>query len=610
MWYLIVDFQKENVVSETFRERIKQTIHAGPEHVSSWRRLGLILLSISLVEIWIAAAGTLTATSLLMFAHAVPTTIRTISWTELTIVLPLAMIIASAPVMAPNLGPTLKFLWLKLEDMLGRAIVYTHAATHTFSGWKGQYLRKILTLLGISLVLLFELMMLRWTFGFWSGISRSIGPSSAFPDVLGNPHSLPFSLCLTVAITVALLLLRYTISAKWRAIYSKPSFTEGKLPRAPHSDQRVRVLHASDFHITSNDDEPLTEGGAKFSAAALASIMDAIAKDASDCDAVLFTGDITDTGSADAWERFLASCPPDLQNKTILVPGNHDLNLQDGLLALKAEHPGSSGRRTRQIRMALAMAEVMQDRAYLLDRATDRVVPLNRYIQRHSPTLTCASPSGAQPMLGRQNLDTLWQSLFPMVVPVGPERSGKRLGVLILDSVKPGSVGLTNAFGTLETDSITACSALMSRMADRCDCFIIALHHHVAMPAGGGFRERVQNPGLVLENASVLIDMLAKRGDPTVVFHGHRHKTYTGVADGTEVAIVASPSAAVGAKNTVGQGSWRIADLVCSDTGCWLLDMPRKRSLEDHNKQSSPPICQTARPAQVDGRDELVADVP
>jgi hypothetical protein len=212
-------------------------------------------------------------------------------------------------------------------------------------------------------------------------------------------------------------------------------------------------------------------------------------------------------------------------------------------------------------------------------------------------------------MLGSNNIEKLWQSLFPMIVPVGPLRKGKRLGVLILDSIKPGSVGFTNAIGTLAPETITACSKLMNRMADQCDCFVIALHHHVAMPAGGGLRERAQNAGLVLENASVLIDMLAERGDPTIVFHGHRHKTYTGVADGTRVAIVASPSAAVGADNKVGDGSWRIADLVCNDHGCWLLNKPHKRSLKNHEKCPSPSVGETVGPAQVGGGDHMIADV-
>ena len=105
MWYLPSISNKENAVSETFRERIKHTIHDGPEHVSSWRRLGWILLSILCVEIWIAAAGTLTATSLLMFVRAVPTTIHTIPSTELTMILPLAMIIASAAVAISRIPP-------------------------------------------------------------------------------------------------------------------------------------------------------------------------------------------------------------------------------------------------------------------------------------------------------------------------------------------------------------------------------------------------------------------------------------------------------------------------------------------------------------------------
>ena len=240
-------------------------------------------------------------------------------------------------------------------------------------------------------------MCLQWTVGLWSLMSRDIRPTMAHNDLLGSPYTLPFVLCLTVATAIVVLLTRYTVSAKWQAIYAKPRFTKDIFLAPPAAAPNVRILHASDFHITSDDSEPVTEGGATFSYALLTSIMNAISKDARDCDTALFTGDITDTGSAQAWERFVDSCPPELQSKLILVPGNHDLNLQDGLLALKAEHMSSTGRRNRQTRMILAMVEIMKDRAYVFDRATDRIFPLEQYIERRWPKFTSAHVNAAPP---------------------------------------------------------------------------------------------------------------------------------------------------------------------------------------------------------------------
>ncbi|HEX8605462.1 MAG TPA: metallophosphoesterase, partial [Pseudoduganella sp.] len=385
---------------------------------------------------------------------------------------------------------------------------------------------------------------------------------------------------------VGWLLIRYTASQKWQAIYAKPQFNEGVLPHAPSPVANVSILHASDLHISEDDDIPITEGGLAFLKPEIQAMLNAITRDAHSCDAVLLTGDITDTGAANAWLRFLDNCPPDLQSKVLLVPGNHDLNFQDSLLAAQAERAGGAGRRRRQIRMIAAMCELMQERPLLLDRATDRIIPLKRYVERQFRKYPSASSAAAMPP---KMIENLWRSLFPMVVPVGSERDGKRLGVILLDSVKPNSIGLTNAIGTLTPGTNEACRTLINRLADTCDSFVFALHHHVAMPLGGRARDRVQNPGLVLENAGVLIETLRMRGEPTIVFHGHRHKTYTGTATDSDVAIIASPSASIGKGNAIGHGSWRIADLFCSPDGCWLTDVPRRISMAGVPDDPFPP---------------------
>lgn len=570
-------FSKEYMKFPIFKTLTSGAAQSASDSVAAWRRIGYVILSIFVVFCWIAAAAALTFSSLAIFIRSAMNAGQALDLTDKIILLiPLAVFFVGATALARNFVPTLKELWIKLEDMIGRVIVYFHSLAHTCGGRSGIVLRKILGCISITIALLGELACLTWAFSLLREFSLSENPS--FIELFGNDNTFIFSLSVTISVVIAVLLIRYSVSAKWQAIYAKPQFTDSSFVRSGGLEANVRLLHASDFHVTGNDTKKLTEGEGQFPDATLKSIMDAIEQDAKDCDVVLITGDITDTGSVDEWERFLTNCSEHIRRKLILVPGNHDLNLQDGLLASKAERVDSAGRKARQIRMIAAMSETMQDRAFILDTVLDRLFSLDQYIQRHENTFTAGAPDLNKPVL---RVDELWQTLFPMVVLVEPDRNGKRLGVVLLDSVKPGSLGLTNAIGTVSPDVIDRCSVLMNKMADRCDCFAIALHHHVAMPQGGNLRERGQNSGLVLENASLLIDMLTKRGYPTVIFHGHRHQAYTGTAIGTAIAIVASPSASIGKDCVAGEGSWRVVGLNCNDAGCHVVEAPQIRSLID-----------------------------
>lgn len=552
---------------KSFRCHIENSDRSTSGYVSSWKQAASIFLIVLATIVWFASAGTLIASAVVAFAGAALGSGHPWAWRDVMAVSLVATLFVGASVLARDFASLLNSMWIKLEDMIGRGVVMVHSGTYSFSARVGRFLRKVISFVSISVVLSAELVLLKWVINHLSAMTLVDGYSSS--NLVGNPHTFMFSLWLTIACIVMTLLLRYTVSAKWQAIYSKPQFLDNELPSSPASVPNVRILHATDFHITGNDMEPLTEGGATFQLQTLQEIMAAFGNDASDCDAVLVTGDITDTGSTAAWLRFLDECPAHVAGKMILVPGNHDLNLQDRTLASKAEQHDWADRRERQVRMMAAMALVMKERAFVLDSASDRLFTLSRYLERHQETFDISGEKARKPKL---SVDELWRALFPMVVPIGAKRGGKQLGVLVLDSIKPGSIGLTNAIGTVSPDVIDACSAIMKKMSDRCDCFVVALHHHVAMPAGGSLFDRIQNSGLVLENASLLIDMLKKRGDPTVVFHGHRHLTYTGVATDSDVAIVASPSATIGRGGITGTGSWRLLDLFCSEDGSWLVN--------------------------------------
>ena len=67
-------------------------------------------------------------------------------------------------------------------------------------------------------------------------------------------------------------------------------------------------------------------------------------------DAVLITGDMTDAGRSAEWAEFLDAMQrhPALAARSLILPGNHDVNIVDRANPARLELPGSPGRRLRQ----------------------------------------------------------------------------------------------------------------------------------------------------------------------------------------------------------------------------------------------------------------------
>ena len=96
----------------------------------------------------------------------------------------------------------------------------------------------------------------------------------------------------------------------------------------------LRLVQLTDIHLTDNPGETLydVETGESL-AAAVASIQQLQPP----ADAILVTGDISETGSATSYRRFTELLQP-LQLKVILLPGNHDDPVN--MSAVFAEQPG------------------------------------------------------------------------------------------------------------------------------------------------------------------------------------------------------------------------------------------------------------------------------
>ncbi|CAE6872507.1 3',5'-cyclic adenosine monophosphate phosphodiesterase CpdA [Paraburkholderia aspalathi] len=478
----------------------------------------------------------------------------------------------------PKIPEVVAYFWTQFEDAIGRIIVPAHSLCHICFPDRLWFFRKVFGWVTIFVVIAGALTCFRWTASQLPALPKNIDVSSAITQFV-TPQMFKFVSGLLIGVMVTVIAMRFGFSSKWRMVFDKPVCEEAVLSPtiAAHSTQPIRILHASDLHITDGQDVPLTEGSQHISDALVSSVLLALKRDSEDCAAVLLTGDITDRGSGKSWTRFLDACPVDLKNKMILVPGNHDLNLQQGRFPTRAERLDSFGRRMRQIRAMCSMAEVMGGRAYLIDRRTRRCISLSEYVDRQRAALE-AHIDGT--LRARRPMTMIWEEMFPLVALI----KGTRVGVVILDTVKPASINVTNAIGAVPAEAIDACNELMAQMSTLCDSFVFAIHHHVAMPYAKKWWSRVQNAFLVFQNAVQLVDMLSKRGEPTIVFHGHRHVAYTGKVQDTEINIVASPSATVGAHARPGEGSWRLVELQASSGACRLIGPPQFRSLIVHGQ--------------------------
>jgi len=105
-------------------------------------------------------------------------------------------------------------------------------------------------------------------------------------------------------------------------------------------------------------------------------------------DVVLICGDMTDAGLATEWAEFLdvLTRHPALASRTVVVPGNHDLNIVDRANPARLDLPLSIGKRLRQMRTLSMIAAVQGNRVRVVD-------PVSRQLAR---TRGSALPSSTQ----------------------------------------------------------------------------------------------------------------------------------------------------------------------------------------------------------------------
>ncbi|WP_454620050.1 metallophosphoesterase family protein [Bradyrhizobium cenepequi] len=308
----------------------------------------------------------------------------------------------------------------------------------------------------------------------------------------------------------------------------------------PRSDARIwRVAHLSDLHVVGERYGFRIECGRagpcgnRRLAAVLARLAAIHAADP--LDHVLISGDMTDAGRASEWAEFLEALSehPDLAARTIMLPGNHDVNIVDRANPARLDLPFSPGKRLRQMRALSAMSAIQGDRVRLVDTSGKVAATLDEQLTPHRELIAAFADRGG--LRGAAGLRRLYEDQFPMILPPDQQEG---LGIAILDSNAETHFSFTNALGLVSIEQVRRVEAAMSYFPKA--RWIVALHHHLAeypMPTTK-FSERI---GTALINGSWFVRRLQAFADRAVVMHGHRHIDWIGACGALKIVSAPSP---------------------------------------------------------------------
>lgn len=307
-----------------------------------------------------------------------------------------------------------------------------------------------------------------------------------------------------------------------------------------------RVAHLSDLHSVGGPFEFRIESGRNGPRGniRLAALLDRLESlhARHPLDLILMSGDMTDAGRSTEWAAFLDALGrhPALAEMTLMLPGNHDLNVVDRANPARLALPSSPGARLRQMRTLSAMEAVHGARVRLIDANTGQLGPtLTEKLEPFRQHMEEFSETGGWRL--SLELGRIWMDLFPLVLP---PREEDGLGVVLLNSNSESHFSFTNAMGFVSAAQAGRLKAV-TRVFPKAR-WIVALHHHlVEYPRKArALSERI---GTALINGSWFLRYLGFLSDRAVAMHGHRHIDWTGECGG--LRIISAPSPVMGVKD-------------------------------------------------------------
>jgi len=288
-------------------------------------------------------------------------------------------------------------------------------------------------------------------------------------------------------------------------------------------------------------------------------------------DLVLISGDMTDAGLSTEWAEFLdiVAAYPDLAERMLILPGNHDVNIVDRANPARLDLPLSPVKTLRKMRALSAIAAIAGDRVHVLGALGETLGPaLADALEPWRREMKDFADAGGMRRSAR--LAKLWNDSFPLILP--PTREDG-LGVALLDSNADANYSFTNALGMISAEQARRLTARLD--AYPTTLWIIALHHHLAeYPAPvKAFSERI---GTALINGAWFLRVLRPYAARLVVMHGHRHIDWIGRCG--ELKLISAPSPVMGRPDKATH--FHVHSLAAAPDGSMRLFAPQRVDLD------------------------------
>ena len=356
---------------------------------------------------------------------------------------------------------------------------------------------------------------------------------------LASPHLLILpTIANTVVVMSAYLALAALVWGAADALADQPLDLR-TFDAAPPGARVWRIAHLSDIHVVGERYGFRIESGRAGArgngrlrrALAALSVRHAEAP----VDLVLISGDMTDAGTSSEWAEFfdILGAHPDLASRTLVLPGNHDVNIVDRANPARLDLPFSPVKALRRMRALSAVAAAQGTHVRAPGHAADDSSPLLAdALAPHATDVASFADEGGFRRAAR--LTRLWNETFPLILPPANDDG---LGVAILDSNADANFSFTNALGMISATQARRLIAAFEKYPRA--GWIVALHHHVTeypRPVAA-FSERV---GTALINGSWFLRALKPYARRIVVMHGHRHVDWIGACG--EMRIISAPS--------------------------------------------------------------------
>ena len=343
----------------------------------------------------------------------------------------------------------------------------------------------------------------------------------------------------TVVLVAAYLAVAALVWAIADATMAQPQDLDEFAPR-PSTGRTWRIAHLSDVHTVGEFYGRRIESGRSGASGnerlhrSLAQLDRIHAEEP--LDVVLVSGDMTDAGRSSEWAEFLdaVSRYPDLAARTLMIPGNHDLNIVDRANPARLDLPTSPNKRLRKLRVLSAMGMVQGERVHVVDRTRGRLGgTLAQALTPHLGAMARFADTG-KPIWSKELTD-LWPNVFPMVL--APERDDG-LGIILLNSNADTHFSFTNALGLITTDQVRALESACAQYPRA--CWVVALHHHVVEYPRPAKLLSIRI-GTALVNGNWFVRRLKPLAHRIVLMHGHRHIDWIGECGGMPIISAPSP---------------------------------------------------------------------